>query len=81
MAMQIRLCKKSVNRLGADAAELMEQLHTREHAVELKDCLQRCQACDLGLIIAQADGMPLSGKTIEKILGSVDELAAHDAED
>lgn len=72
--MQVKLCKKSVARLGDGAAQLLDALSAREHSVELKDCLQRCQACDLGVIIAQADGMPLSGKTIEKILGTVDAL-------
>ena len=73
--MRITLCKKSVLRLGPDAEPVLEALREREHETTLSDCLQRCQACDLGLLIATADGMPLSGKTTDKILRSVDELA------
>ncbi len=73
--MQITLCKKSVDRLGEAQAPFLEALREREHQASLKDCLQRCQGCDLGLLIATADGMPLSGKTPDKILRDIDELA------
>jgi uncharacterized protein YuzB (UPF0349 family) len=72
--MQVQLCKKSIERPGGDA--LVEALQDREHTVIVKDCLNRCQGCNLGLFIAVADGSPLSGKTADKILADVDELAA-----
>jgi hypothetical protein len=76
--MQIALCKKSIDRLGPGAAPLLDALRERGHEPAQRDCLQRCQACDLGLLIAVAGGMPVSAKTSEKLLATVDELAADD---
>jgi hypothetical protein len=73
--MKVTLCRKSVARLAAEAEPFIEALREREHEPALSDCLQRCQGCDLGLIIATADGMPLSAKTTEKLLRTIDELA------
>ena len=42
----------------------------------LKDCLDRGTECDKGLIIASADGMPLSAINPAKLLATVAELAA-----
>ncbi len=74
--MQVQLCKKSLDRLGAGKTELLDALAEREHDVLVKDCLNRCQGCDLGLVIAAADGVPMSAKHVAKLLGDLDELAA-----
>lgn len=71
--MKIELCKKSIARPEGDA--LVEALQEREHTVLVKDCLNRCQGCTLGLYIAVADGAPLSSKTPEKLLADIDTLA------
>ena len=74
--MKIELCKKSISRPEGDA--LVEALQEREHTVLVKDCLNRCQGCSLGLYIAVADGSPLSSKTSDKLLADIDELAEGD---
>jgi len=71
--MRVELCKKSIDRPEGQA--LVAELQDRDHTVVVKDCLNRCQGCNLGLYIAVADGAPLSGKTTDKILSAVDELA------
>ncbi len=73
--MQVKLCRKSLERLGAVGAALPAQLDAREHTVVLKDCLDRCQGCQLGLVIATADGTPLSARTVDKFLADLDALA------
>jgi uncharacterized protein YuzB (UPF0349 family) len=72
--MRVELCKKSIDR--PEGQQLVSDLQDREHTVVVKDCLNRCQGCNLGLFIAVAEGAPLSGKTAEKILVEVDTLAA-----
>jgi len=72
----VQLCKKSLERLGAGAKPLVSSLRDGEHTPIVKDCLDRCQACDKGLIIAAADGMPLSAATAGKLLATIAELAA-----
>ena len=73
--MNIQLCRKSVERLGAEMKPLLESLREAEHTVVLKDCLERCQACDKQIIIASVDGMPVSAVTATKLLATVAELA------
>jgi hypothetical protein len=73
--MMIQLCKKGLDRLGAGGTALVSSLREREHMPVLKDCLDRCQGCDKGLLIANADGMPLSAATAAKLLASLDDLA------
>jgi hypothetical protein len=73
--MQIQLCKKSLESQGAKMPVLVAGLTDREHTIVVKDCLNRCQGCQLGLIIAIADGMPMSAKNPEKFLADLDELA------
>ena len=63
--MQVELCKKSIERLAADFAPLLSALRDREHAPVVKDCLNRCQRCDLGFVIATADGTPMSASTLD----------------
>jgi uncharacterized protein YuzB (UPF0349 family) len=77
--MRIELCKKSLERLGDGAHELLDALSEREHAVSVKDCLNRCQGCNLGLVIAAADGAPMSARTAEAFLADLDEASAQDA--
>ena len=74
--MMIQLCKKSLDRIGAAGKQLVDDLREREHSPIIKDCLDRCTACDKGLIIATAGGFPLSAAKPEKLLAGVDELAA-----
>ena len=72
--MQIKLCKKSIDRLGGGTAPLLESLRDRQHSVIVKDCLERCQTCDRGVLIAMADGMPLSARHADKLLQDIDAL-------
>ncbi len=73
--MQIVLCKKSLMRLPGTGGDLVEALREGEHSIIIKDCLDRCQRCDLGLIIASADGMPLAAKDASALLSDVEALA------
>ena len=54
-------------------------LGTRDHTLFMQECLNRCQACELGVLVAVADGMALSAKDPATLLADLDELAA-DAE-
>jgi hypothetical protein len=76
---EIQLCKKSIERLAPGLAALISTLRDREHTPVVKDCLNRCQRCDLGGLLAVADGMPLSAPTFEGFLSDLDALAADDA--
>jgi hypothetical protein len=72
----IQLCRKSVERLGAEAKAMLSSLREEEHSVALKDCLERCQACDKGLIIATVDGMALSAIDARAFAEKLAQLAA-----
>lgn len=74
--MQIQLCKKSLDQLGKGSSALLSALEERELSWLIKDCLNRCQGCQLGLVIATVDGAPMSARTVEKFLADLDELAA-----
>ena len=74
--MKIELCKKSLERLGPGQDDFTSALRDREHSLVVKDCLNRCQGCLLGLVIATVDGAPVSTRTAEAFLADVDELAA-----
>lgn len=73
--MIILLCKKGLERLGAGMQPLLSSLREAEHTLVVKDCLDRCQGCDKGLLIASVDGMPVSAGTAAKLLATVAELA------
>jgi hypothetical protein len=73
---QIHLCKKSLDRLEGGAASVSAVLRDREHSPIVKDCLNRCERCERGGVIAVADGMPMSASTLEAFLGDLDALAA-----
>jgi hypothetical protein len=73
--MQIQLCKKSLTQIGDGAALLRTEIDRREHFLVEKDCLNRCQGCQLGLLIAVVDGAPMSARTVEKFLADLDEVA------
>lgn len=73
--MQIQLCQKSVVRL-ADGNALLAALRERDHVPVVKDCLNRCQGCQMGLVIAVADGSPMSARDADAFLAELDELAA-----
>jgi uncharacterized protein YuzB (UPF0349 family) len=71
----IQLCKKAIERLGPSMKPLLSSLRDQEHTVIVKDCLDRCLACDKGLLIAAVDGMPVSAANPAKLLATVAELA------
>ena len=73
--MQIQLCKKSIDRLGSQRSTLLESLRDRDHSPVIKDCLTRCEACDQGLLIASADGLPLRAKDTDQLLDQIDSLS------
>ena len=77
--MQIQLCKKSIERLAPGLPSMISTLRDREHTPVVKDCLNRCERCDLGGVLAIADGMPMSSSTFEAFLSDLDALAADDA--
>jgi hypothetical protein len=76
--MNILLCKRGLDRLDGAGKSLLAALRDEEHSPVVKDCLDRCQGCDKGLLIATADGMPLSAFTAEKLLANIADLAAED---
>jgi hypothetical protein len=76
---QIQLCKKSVERLPGALPSLLSALRDREHSPVVKDCLNRCEGCERGGLIAIADGMPMSAPTFEAFLNDLEALAAEDA--
>lgn len=76
--MQIQLCKKSIERLGAGMPSLLSCLRDRDHSPTVKDCLNRCQTCDQGFIIATADGLPMRAKQAEQLLHDLDSMAEED---
>ena len=79
--MQVELCRKSVERLGAPLAELVSELREREHTPVVKDCLNRCQKCELGFVMATVDGTPVGASSVTALLADIDALAAEDLDD
>jgi hypothetical protein len=79
--MQVELCRKSVERLGAPLAELVSALREREHTPVVKDCLNRCQRCELGFVMATVDGTPLGASSVTALLADIDALAAEDLDE
>jgi hypothetical protein len=76
--MRVELCRKSLLRLVSDVAPAVDAVRERGHTPVVKDCLNRCQRCDLGFVMATADGTPLSVSTLEQLLAELDALAADD---
>ena len=76
--MQVELCRKSVERLGAPLASLLSELREREHTPAVKDCLNRCQKCELGFVIATVDGTPVGASSAAALLADIDALAAEE---
>ena len=76
---KVELCKKSVERPGNDLPALLSALRDRDHVPVIRDCLNRCQRCELGFVMANADGMPMGAATVDELLGQLDQLAAEDA--
>jgi hypothetical protein len=74
----VQLCKKSLERLPGGAAPVVSALRDREHTPVVKDCLNRCQRCDLGALVAVADGAPLAAQTLDALLDDLDALVAED---
>jgi uncharacterized protein YuzB (UPF0349 family) len=76
---KVELCKKSIERNGAEqAATLLAALRDRDHVPVIRDCLTRCQRCDLGFLIANVDGVPVGSANAEQLLAELDQLAAED---
>jgi hypothetical protein len=79
--MQVELCRKSLERLGAPLDPFISELREREHTPVVKDCLNRCQKCELGFLMATVDGTPLSASSVTALLADIDALAAEDVDD
>ena len=79
--MQVELCRKSIERLGAPLAPLLSELREREHTPVVKDCLNRCQKCELGFAMATVDGTPLGASSVTALLADIDALAAEDLDE
>jgi hypothetical protein len=60
---------------------LVSALREREHTPVVKDCLNRCQKCELGFVMATVDGTPLGASSVSALLGDIDALAAEDVDD
>ncbi len=76
--MSIHLCRTSLERLGPGMEPLLSALRERGHSPVVRECLNRCTDCKQGLLMATADGFPLSSKDSEKLLSDLDELSADD---
>jgi hypothetical protein len=77
--LQIQLCRTSLERLGPDKEPLLMALREREHSPVVKECLNRCQDCKLGMLVTTADGTPVFAKDSAALLSDLDELAASEA--
>ena len=73
--MVIRLCKTALLRLGSEAPRLLSTLREREHTPIVADCLDRCTVCELGKLVATADGIPLAPGNPTELLTMLDEIA------
>jgi uncharacterized protein YuzB (UPF0349 family) len=76
--MNVQLCKKSLDRLAGGMPAVIATLREREHTPLVRDCLNRCQRCDAGAVVAVVDGMPLDAPTLEALLLDLDALAAEE---
>jgi hypothetical protein len=79
--MQVELCRKSLERLGAPLAPFIAELREREHTPVVKDCLNRCQKCELGFAMATVDGTPLGAASVTALLADIDALAAEELDE
>jgi hypothetical protein len=73
--MKVQLCRKAVERLGPDGQALLSVLRDREHTPVIRECLSRCQECNSGMLLAIADGIPLTTTGVDGLLRDLDELA------
>jgi hypothetical protein len=79
--LQVELCRKSVERSGTPVAELVSALREREQTPVVKDCLNRCQKCELGFVMATVDGTPLGAPSVTALLADIDALAAEELDE
>ena len=79
--MQVELCRKSIERLGAPLTPLLSELRDREHTPVVKDCLNRCQKCELGFAMATVDGTPVGASSVAALLADIDALAAEELDE
>jgi hypothetical protein len=47
----------------------------------VKDCLNRCQKCELGFVLATVDGTPLGASSVTALLADIDALAAEELDE
>ena len=69
--MVIDLCKTGL--LMARAKELPEQLRAQGHRVQVHDCLDRCETCDMGGLLGRVEGVWIAAGKKERFLGRLDE--------
>jgi hypothetical protein len=72
--MEIQFCRKSLERLGPGTEPLLAGLRQRQHTTVVRECLNRCQDCQRGRLMASADGVPLDAEDGDKLLADLDEL-------
>jgi hypothetical protein len=73
--MQVEICRTSLLRLGPGMDPLLSALSDRGHSAVVKECLNRCQDCKSGALMATVDGIPMSAKDPQALLSDLDELS------
>lgn len=71
--MLVQLCRKNLARHGSAGEALQAATRAAGHAVEVKDCLDRCTFCERAAI-ALTDGAFVGAKTPEALQA---QLVAH----
>ena len=74
--LQVHFCKRSLGRLGPGVTPLLSGLRERGHTPVVRECLNCCQDCNLGMLVTMVDGTPMSATDGPKLLSDLDELAA-----
>ena len=74
--MQVHFCQRSLGRLGPGMEPLLGALRDRGHTPVVRECLNCCQDCNLGMLVTRIDGTPMSVADGDKLLGELDELSA-----
>ncbi|MBM66020.1 MAG: hypothetical protein CMH55_07295 [Myxococcales bacterium] len=69
--MIIDLCKTGI--LMAKAKDLPELLRGQGHQVNVHDCLDRCDTCDMGGILGRVDGIWIAAGKKDRFLGRLEE--------
>ncbi len=69
--MIIDLCKTGL--LMAKAKDLPDHLRDQGYQVNVHDCLDRCDTCDMGGILGRVDGIWLAAGKKDRFLGRLEE--------